>query len=77
MPIENYREMFDEEDDYFTGFMSNEPIEGIDDEYIATTITEDDVLKISRQLDHSMGSYMNYFPGGMYHSFSGTYLPAY
>jgi putative ABC transport system permease protein len=41
--------------------MANEEIEGIDDEYIATTITEDDVLKISRQLDHSMGSYMKYF----------------
>lgn len=61
MPIDNYREMFDEEDDYFTGFVSNEPIEDIDDEYIATTITEDDVLKISRQLDHSMGSIMTYF----------------
>ncbi len=61
MPIDNYREMFDEDEDFFTGFMANEEIEGIDDEYIATTITEDDVLKISRQLDHSMGSYMKYF----------------
>lgn len=61
MPIENYRKYFDEDEDYFTGFMANEEIKGIDSKYIATTITEDDVLKISRQLDHSMGAYMKYF----------------
>ena len=61
MPIDNYRALFDEDKDYFTGFMANEEIEGIDDKYIATTITEDDILKISRQLDHSIGSYMVYF----------------
>lgn len=61
MPIDNYRAEFDEDDDYFTGFMSDEEVEGIDEKYIATTITEDDVLKISRQLDHSMGAYMTYF----------------
>ena len=61
MPIENYRSTFGEDSDYFTGYMSDEEIGGIDDEYIATTITEDDMLKISRQLDHSIGSYMAYF----------------
>ncbi len=61
MPIENYRKVFGEDEGYFTGYMSDEEIKGIDDKYIATTITEDDVLKISRQLDHSIGSYMVYF----------------
>ena len=61
LPIDNYRELLNEDDDYFTGFMADEEIKGIDKDYIATTITEDDVLKISRQLDHSMGSYMRYF----------------
>ena len=61
MPIDRFRETFDKDDDYFTGFMADEEIKGIDDTYIATTITKDDVLKISRQLDHSMGSYMKYF----------------
>ncbi|MBR6401915.1 MAG: ABC transporter permease [Eubacterium sp.] len=61
MPIDNYRSIFNNDDDYFTGYMADEEIEGIDDKYIATTITKDDVLKISRQLDHSMGSYMTYF----------------
>lgn len=61
MPIDCYRSTFDEDDDFFSGYMSDDPIEGIDDKQIATTITEDDILKISRQLDHSMGSYMTYF----------------
>ena len=61
MPIDNYREFFEEEEDYFTGFMANEEIEGVNNKYIATTITEDDILKISRQLDHSIGGYMVYF----------------
>ena len=41
--------------------MSDDEIKGIDDKYVATTITIDDVLKISRQLDHSIGGYMVYF----------------
>ncbi len=61
MPISNYRKVFGEDEDYFTGYMADEEIEGIDDKYIATTITEDDVLKISRQLDHSIGGYMKIF----------------
>lgn len=64
MPIDNYREIFDEDEDYFTGYMSDEEVKDIDEEYIATTITEDDMLKISRQLDHSLGSYMVYFQYG-------------
>ncbi|MCR5213528.1 MAG: FtsX-like permease family protein [Eubacterium sp.] len=61
VPIENYRELMDEDEDYFTGFMANEEIKGIEEKYIATTITEDDILKISRQLDHSIGGYMKIF----------------
>lgn len=61
MPIDNYREVFDEDSGYFTGYMADEEIKGIDKEYIVTTITEDDVMKIARQLDHSLGNYMTYF----------------
>ena len=61
MPDKNYREVFDKDEDFFTGYMSDEEIKDIDDKYVATTITIDDVLKISRQLDHSMGGYMTYF----------------
>ncbi len=61
MPDDNYRSCFDKDADYFTGYMSDDEIKGIDDKYVATTITIDDVLKISRQLDHSIGGYMVYF----------------
>ena len=61
MPNDNFNRVFEKDEDSFTGYMSDEEIEGIDEKYIATTITEDDVLKISRQLDHSIGGYMKYF----------------
>lgn len=61
MPASEFIDVFDKDEDYFTGFMADEEITGIEEKYIATTITEDDVLKISRQLDHSIGSYMVYF----------------
>ena len=61
MPNEEFNSVFDKEADSFTGYMSNDEIDDIDDKYIYTTITKDDVLKISRQLDHSIGSYMTYF----------------
>ena len=41
--------------------MSNEMITDIDEKYIAKEITADDITKLARQLDHSMGAYMLYF----------------
>lgn len=37
------------------GYFSNHKIKDIDDRFIATTITKDDLTKLSRQLDVSMG----------------------
>ena len=54
-------DLFDNEEDDFTGFMSSEEITDIDDEYIYTVITKDDILKMVNQLDHSMGGFMDYF----------------
>ena len=39
----------------FNGYFSNEPITDLEESYIATKITEDDMTKISRQLNVSMG----------------------
>ncbi|SHM79438.1 ABC transporter permease [Ruminococcus flavefaciens] len=58
---ENFNKIFDKDEDYFSGYISNSKITDIDEEYIANELTEDDMLKIARQLDHSMGSYMVYF----------------
>ncbi len=61
MPNDNFNDLFDNEEDDFTGFMSSEEITDIDDEYIYTVITKDDILKMVNQLDHSMGGFMDYF----------------
>ncbi len=52
---------FDMEKDYFNGYFSNEKIEDIEQEYIATQITVDDFTKFSRQLKLSMGGMMDAF----------------
>ncbi len=61
MPIENFREVFNLEDNQFTGFMADSKIKDIDEKLIATEITKEDVTKMCDQLDHSIGSYMTYF----------------
>lgn len=61
MPIDQYREVFDLDDDAFSGFFSDSKITDIDSNMIASTITKRDITKMCDQLDHSMGSYMQYF----------------
>lgn len=61
MPIQNYRSIFDLEDEAFGGYMSDSEITDIAEENIATVITERDITKMCDQLDHSMGAYMQYF----------------
>ena len=56
-----YCEIFDMESDAFTGYLSDTEITDIDEDEIATVITEHDITKMCDQLDHSMGSYMTYF----------------
>jgi len=55
MLISSYRKTFGEKEDYFNGYFSREKITDLDEDLIATTITEDDLTKVSRQLDVSMG----------------------
>lgn len=61
MPLENYHRVFDLEEEEFSGFLSDSEITDIEEESIATVITERDITKMCDQLDHSMGSYMQYF----------------
>lgn len=58
---EQFNEMFDKEEDYYSGYLSDEGIEDIDENLIAAEITEDDYTKSSRQLKQSMGSMMSIF----------------
>ncbi|MBP0962470.1 MAG: FtsX-like permease family protein [Oscillospiraceae bacterium] len=61
MTNDRFNRAFDRDEGSFSGYLCNEVINDIDEEYIAKEITEDDMLKIARQLDHSMGSSMLYF----------------
>lgn len=56
MNQQDFSEKFDLSHDYFNGYFSNEEITDIDKAYIGATITKDDLTKITRQLNVSMGS---------------------
>ncbi|MBR0171987.1 MAG: FtsX-like permease family protein [Lachnospiraceae bacterium] len=51
-------EIFDLGKDTFSGYFSGEPLTDIDKTYIGSVIDLEALTKVSRQLDHSMGSFM-------------------
>ena len=51
MSKEKYAETFDVDEDYFTGYFSNEKLTDIDDNYIAGIITEHDLTIMADQYD--------------------------
>ena len=61
MDKDAFNEKFGYDKDNFTGYFSKSEISDIDDLYIATEITVDDLTKVSRQLTRSMGNMMNIF----------------
>jgi len=61
MSNDRFNEVFDKDAGSFSGYMSDTPVTDIDKKYIAKEITAEDMTKLTRQLDHSMGSYMLYF----------------
>ncbi|MCH5249510.1 MAG: FtsX-like permease family protein [Lachnospiraceae bacterium] len=61
MPIQNYRRVFELDEEEFSGYMSDSEITDIEENKIATVITKRDITKMCDQLDHSMGAYMQYF----------------
>lgn len=61
MDRDNFKEIFEVEDDKFSGFFSQNEITDIDDEYIGMVITSEDIMKVTNQLNHSMGGIINVF----------------
>ncbi len=61
LPMEQFRSTFDQEKDEFTGFLSDTALTDLNEENIATVITQRDITKMCDQLDHSLGAYMGYF----------------
>ena len=49
-----FKNVFDKSEDYYSGYFSDNILD-IDEKYVATQITLDDLTKVSRQLDRSMG----------------------
>jgi len=61
LPIQNYRSIFELEEEEFSGYLSDSQLTDLDEDNIAMVVTERDITKMCDQLDHSMGSYMQYF----------------
>lgn len=59
MSRETLNETFDLGDDYFAGYFSDSEITDIDEKYVASVIDIEDLTKVSRQLNVSMGQMMN------------------
>ena len=55
------KNVFNKKADDFSGFFSRNEITDIDEQMIAMVVTKDDVIKVTNQLDHSMGSLMGIF----------------
>lgn len=55
MTNDMFIDTFGKDEGYFNGYFSNDELDEIDEKYISATITIDDLTKVSRQLDRSMG----------------------
>lgn len=56
MERKEFNKKFELDEEYFNGYFSNKKLDKIDDSYVASLITKDDLTKVSRQLDVSMGN---------------------
>lgn len=54
MSRERFNDIFDKDDDYYSGYFSNEKLD-IDDSFVASVITRSDLTVMADQLDDSMG----------------------
>ena len=58
MTRKNFIDTFDKADDYFTGYFTDKKLTDIDDKYVASIITYEDLIKVSNQMKVSMGEMM-------------------
>ena len=61
MNIDQFREIFDLKDNYYSGYFSNEELTDIPETKVAAVITEEDLLTTSNQLEDSMGGAFRLF----------------
>ena len=58
MSLDTFNRVFDNEPDYFNGYVSDEVLD-LDDDYVASVLTVEDMRKIANQMDDSMGEMMD------------------
>ena len=61
MSNDSFNSIFDKKSGEFSGYFSRNEITDIDEEYIAMVITADDIAKVTQQLMHSFGAFINIF----------------
>ncbi|MBE5827781.1 MAG: FtsX-like permease family protein [Butyrivibrio sp.] len=61
LDADSFNAVFEKDKDDFSGYFSRNEITDIDDQYIATVITSKDIVKVTNQLMHSMGGFMDVF----------------
>lgn len=54
MNIDDFRKMFDKDENYFSGYFSDQKLNDIDDSFVSTIITEHDLTTVTDQLSDSM-----------------------
>ena len=59
MSREYFNDIFDNDEEYFNGYFTNHELTDIDETYVMSVIDEDDMTRIARQMDLSMGDMMN------------------
>jgi putative ABC transport system permease protein len=59
MSRDYFNNIFSKDTDYYNGYFTNNKLEDIDETYILSVIDENDMTKISRQMDKSMGGMMS------------------
>lgn len=57
----DYKRIFEKEENYFSGYFSDKKLVDIDDKYIATIVDENTLLKVSNQLQNSLGGFVSIF----------------
>lgn len=55
MDIDSFRQEFEKQDGYYSGYLSDSELDDIDDAFIAATVTQQDMTIVADQLTDSMG----------------------
>ena len=61
MDQDSFNKVFEKKTGDFSGYFSHNKINDIDDRYVATVITKEDIRKVATQLNHSFGGIIDVF----------------